>query len=351
MSEKNTLTNPARKSQDLINVGPAGRPTINWPPLLFSTTRSISRPAVWIFLFFLIAAGYVFGQEQSIDQEPFRVDVNAVNVLITVTDNDTGKFIRNIPRSSFRVFEDGVEQEITNFTQQTNQPLTIALCIDTSSSVKMKLEFEKEAALDFIYTILQPRDKALLAEFDTGVTLLHDFTTNPNDLAGEIMGLKAGGGTSLYDCLHLISEQKLLYEEGRRTMVVLTDGSDLSSKHTPDEALSSVLKAEAAIYAISTTNLGTDQDWQGDATLKRITELTGGRVFFPFSNGDLIKALKDVENELRNQYSLTYTPTNLEKDGSYREIEVRVDRENKTLRYRKGYYAPLPSDLRRRFGF
>lgn len=290
-------------------------------------------------------------QDQSDIPDPFRVDVNAVNVLITVTDRTDGKFVRNLPRSAFRIFEDGEEQEITNFIQQTNMPLTIALCIDTSSSVKMKLEFEKEAALDFLYTIIQPRDKALLAEFDSGVTLLHDFTTNPNDLAAEINKLKAGGGTSLYDCLYVVSEQKLLYEDGRRTLVVLTDGSDLSSKHTSDEALASVLKAEAAIYAISTTNLGTDQDWQGDNVLKGITDITGGRVFFPFSNGELIKALKEVENELRNQYSLTYIPANLEKDGAYRKIKIKVDRDNKTIRYRKGYYASLPSDLRRRFGF
>ena len=290
-------------------------------------------------------------QDQQDIPEPFRVDVDAVNILITVTDRTTGEFIRNIPRSSFKIYEDGEEQEITNFSQQTDMPLTIALCIDTSSSVKMKLEFEKEAALDFLYTIIQPRDKALLAEFDTGVTLLHDFTTNPNDLALEINRLKAGGGTSLYDCLYVISEQKLLYEEGRRTMVILTDGSDLSSKHTPDEALASVLKAEASIYAISTTSLGTDQDWQGDNTLKNITNETGGRVFFPYNNGELIKSLKEVENELRNQYSLTYVPSNLKKDGTQRRIELEVEVDNATLRYRKGYYAPLPSDLRRRFGF
>ena len=158
-------------------------------------------------------------------------------------------------------------------------------------------------------------------------------------------------GTSLYDCLHLISEQKLLYEDGRRTMVILTDGSDLSSKHTPDEALASVLRAEAAIYAISTTNLGTDMDWQGDLTLKNITNQTGGRVFFPLQQWELIKSLKEVENELRNQYSLTYVPKNLKKDGTHRRINLKVDVDNKILRFRKGYYAPLPSDLRRRFGF
>ncbi len=315
------------------------------------TKGNLTVAVTTLIILALFSALPLSAQDQPDVPEPFRVDVDAVNVLITVTDKTTGEFIRNIPRSSFQIYEDKEEQEITNFTQQTNMPLTIALCIDTSSSVKMKLEFEKEAALDFLYTIIQPRDKALLAEFDTGVSLLHDFTTNPNDLATEINRLKAGGGTSLYDCLYVISEQKLLYEEGRRTMVILTDGSDLSSKHTPDEALASVLRAEASIYAISTTSLGTDQDWQGDSTLKNITAETGGRVFFPYNNGELIKSLKEVENELRNQYSLTYVPSNLEKDGTHRKIEVKVKVDNATLRYRRGYYAPLPSDLRRRFGF
>ena len=124
-------------------------------------------------------------QRRELDDR-ITVEVDAVNVLISIIDDDTGDFVTDLDRSRFRVYEDGIRQEITNFSQQTNLPLTIAMCVDTSSSVKLKLKFEKTAALDFLYTVMKPTDRALLAEFDTGVTLLHDFTSNPNDLVKEI---------------------------------------------------------------------------------------------------------------------------------------------------------------------
>lgn len=271
----------------------------------------------------------------------YRVEVEAVNVLVTVTRKDTGDFNKNLSKEDFRVYEDGVEQEITNFSRETNLPLTIALCVDTSSSVKLKLKFEKEAALDFLYTVMLPQDKVLLAEFDTGVTLLHDFTSNPNDLANEIKRLKAGGGTSLYDAIYLISEQKMLYESGRRTMVILSDGSDLTSTHTYESALSMALRAEVAIYALSTTRFGADIDHAGDNALKQLTRDTGGRVFFPYSTSQLSKAFREIQEELRSQYNLAYVPTNKRADGSFREIRVKVEGGGIDVRHRKGYFAPV----------
>lgn len=274
--------------------------------------------------------------------EPFRVEVDAVNVLVTLTDRQSGKFIKDLNREDFEVYEDGVLQEITNFSRETDLPLSIALCVDTSSSVKLKLDFEKEAAIDFLFTILRPTDQALLAEFDTAVTLLHDFTSNPNDLVEEIKRLRAGGGTSLYDAIYLISEQKLLDAPGRRTIVVLSDGSDLTSTHTFDDALRMAQKAEVAIYALSTTRFGANIDHAGDNALKQLTEATGGRVFFPYSTSQLSKAFAEVEEELRSQYNLAYVPTNRKRDGTFRTIEVKVKRADVSLRHRKGYYAPLP---------
>lgn len=287
-----------------------------------------------------VAAGGLITQRPDGDQR-FRVEVEAVNFLVTVIQKETGEFNKTLGKDDFRVFEDGVEQEITNFSRETNLPLTIALCVDTSSSVKLKLKFEKEAALDFLYTVMLPQDKALLAEFDTGVTLLHDFTSNPNDLANEIKRLRAGGGTSLYDAIYLISEQKLLYEAGRRTLVILSDGSDLTSTHTYEDALSMAQRAEAAIYALSTTRFGADIDHAGDNALKQLTENTGGRVFFPYSTSQLSKAFREIQEELRSQYNLAYVPTNKRADGSLRKIEVKVDRGGLDVRHRKGYFAPL----------
>ena len=272
-----------------------------------------------------------------------RVQVEAVNVLVTVVGKDDGQFIKDLEKSDFHVLENGILQTITNFSRQTNLPLTIALCVDTSSSVKVKLDFEKEAALDFLYTVMRPNDRALLAEFDTGVTLLHDYTSNPNDLAEEVKNLRAGGGTSLYDAVYLVSEEKMLHETGRRTMVILSDGSDLTSTHTFEEALRMAQRAEIAIYAVSTTRFGADIDHEGDNALKQLAEATGGRVFFPFSPTDFSKAFRAIEQELRSQYNLAYVPTNKERDGSFREISVKVDRDGVTVRHRKGYFAaPQP---------
>jgi VWFA-related protein len=287
----------------------------------------------------MLAAAPAGGQSNRVD-EPYRIEVEAVNVLVTVTDRQSGKFIKDLTRDDFEIYEDGVLQEISNFSSQTNLPLTIALAIDTSSSVRLKLEFEKEAALDFLYTVVRPTDRALLAEFDTAVTLLHDYTSNPNDLAREIRNLRAGGGTSLYDAIYLISEQKMLDEPGRRTMVILSDGSDLTSTHTFQEALDMAQKAEVAIYALSTTRFGANIDHSGDNALRQITDATGGRVFFPYSTTQLSKSFSEVEEELRSQYNLAYVPSNSRHDGSFRKIEVKLKGADANLRYRKGYFAP-----------
>ncbi len=280
------------------------------------------------------------GDQPARQQDPIRVQVEAVNVLVTVNEKDTGIFVNELQAHHFEIYEEGVRQAIANFSRQTDVPLTIALCVDTSASVKLKLDFEKEAAENFVYTLMRPTDKALLLEFDTGVTLLHDFTHNPNDLAREIRALRAGGGTSLYDAVYLIGEQKMLQETGRKTVVILSDGADLTSERTFEEALLMAQKAEVTIYAISTTRFGADIDHEGDNALKQLTESTGGRVFFPYSTSQLNSAFNEINEELRNQYNLTYAPTNNKRDGTFREISVKVNHPDVRVRHRKGYFAP-----------
>ena len=273
-------------------------------------------------------------------KKPIRVEVEAVNLLVTVHDKRTGDFITDLTVDDFGISEGGVDQLITNFSQQTNLPLTIGLCIDTSASVKIKLGFEKDAAIDFLFAVMRPTDRVLLLEFDTGVTLLHDFTSNPNDIVEEINRLKAGGGTSLYDAIYLISEQKMLGEKGRKTLVILSDGSDLTSRHTFQEALELGHKAEVTIYAISTTRFGADIDHEGDYVLRQLTESTGGKAFFPYTVSQLTSAFKEINEELRSQYNLAYVPTNKTRDGRFRQVKVQVDRDDIIIRHRKGYFAP-----------
>jgi len=312
-------------------------------------SRALAIPTVLMALLAGYAPGFALLQAQQQDnvgnQEPIRVQVEAVNILVSVRDEETGQFVTELVESDFEIYEDGVLQEITNFSQQTDLPLTMALCVDTSASVKVKLEFEKEAALDFLYTIMRPTDRALLAEFDTGVTLLHDFTSNPNDLAREIKHLRAGGGTSLYDAIYLVSEQKLLEATGRKTIIILSDGADLTSRRTFEEAMTMAQRAEATIFAVSTTRFGADIDHAGDKALIQMAETTGGRVLFPYATEQLATSFAEIEQELRSQYNLTYVPTNSKRDGTFRQVEVKVKRDKTNIRHRKGYYAPLDPSL------
>ncbi len=308
-------------------------------------SNTLVRNAFFVFFFALVS--FLPGLRGQSDespggqlQDPIRVEVDAVNILVTVNDKDTGTFVTNLGPRDFSIYENGVLQQISNFSQQTNLPLTIALCVDSSSSVKLKLEFEKEAATDFLFAVMRPTDRALLVEFDTGVTLLHDFTSNPNDLLREIDSLRAGGGTSLYDAVYLVTEQKMLEEEGRKTIVLLSDGSDLTSKRGFEETLQMAYKSEAAIYAISTTRFGAEIDHEGDKLLKRLTESTGGTVFFPHSSNQLGPAFETINKELRSQYNVAYVPKNKKKDGKFRKLEVKVRRNDIRVRHRKGYFAP-----------
>ena len=300
----------------------------------------VLKPKLLALPFLFLVVGLPPQEVEQEDDVPFRVEVDAVNILATIHDKDTRKFVTDLTKEDFEVYEDGVLQSVTNFAQQIDLPLTIGLCMDTSSSVRLKLPFEKEAAVDFLYTVMRPFDRVALVEFDTGVTLIHDFTSNPNELVREIEQLKAGGGTSLYDAIYLVSEQKMLNEPGRKTVVILSDGADLTSKHTFEETLRMSYQAEITIYAISTTRFGADVDHEGDNALRQLTESTGGRVFFPYSTSQLEEAFQEVDRELRSQYNLTYVPTNKRKDGEFREIKVKVSRDSVNIRHRQGYFAP-----------
>ena len=311
--------------------------------LLKPGPRSLNASAPGLSTLILVATLFcpasLVAQSNASDQT-IRVTVDAVNVLVSVFDKNTGEFIKGLTADDFEILEEGNKQEITNFSQQINLPLTIALCVDTSSSVKVKLNFEKEAATDFVFSVMRPTDLALLLEFDTGVTLLHDFTNNPNDLVREIERLRAGGGTSLYDAIYLVAEQKMIEVEGRKTVVILSDGADLSSTHSFEAALRMAYKAEAAIFAISTTRFGADIDHEGDNALKQLAEATGGQVYFPYSVSQLTKAFNAINDTLRNQYNITYRPNNPRRDGEFRRIRVRVKGVDAEVHYRKGYYAP-----------
>ena len=266
-----------------------------------------------------------------------------MNLLVTVT-NRLGRSVTTLTKNNFRILEDGKRQTITNFGIESKLPLSIALLIDTSSSVRTKLNFEKQAATNFIFSIMKPEDRTMVAEFDTGVTLVSDFSGNPTKIAAQLKGLQAGGGTALLDAVYIVARDKLNTPETRNTAIVLSDGADWDSTHSTREALRLIQENNITLYAISTNRIGSSGDSRGESILKELSSKTGGRVFFPYSAEDLHHAFSLIEEEVRNVYSLTYVPTKKERDGKFRKIKVKlVKAKNLVVRHRRGYYAPSES--------
>jgi VWFA-related protein len=275
--------------------------------------------------------------------QTISVNVNLVDLLYTVADKK-GKFITNLKKEDFKVYEDDKNQAITNFTSETDLPLTIALLVDTSGSIRDKLRFEQEAAIEFFYSTLhRGKDKALVISFDSGVDLLQDFTDNPETLADAVRKIRAGGGTSLYDAIYLAVNEKLANQPGRLVIILITDGDDNSSRISLTETLELAQRRNVAIYSISTNAaayFGSKEQDRGDRTLRRFSEETGGKPFFPEKIQELAVSFQEIGEELRSQYRLAYVPSNTRADGTFRKIRIDVANKNYRVKARTGYYAP-----------
>lgn len=278
-------------------------------------------------------------------EQTITVDVDYVSVAFTVFDDD-GRLIAGLGRDDVRVFEDDVEQEIVDFDAETELPLTLALIIDVSGSIRERLEFEQQAAIEFFYTTIEEgRDRGMLVAFDSAVDVLQEFTDNPEQLSEGVRRIRAGGGTALYDAIYLSISQRINEQqgEGRRVVVVISDGDDNSSRVSLTETLELAQRNDVVVYTISTnstTNFVSPERRRGDRTLETFAEETGGRAFFPTKLEDLATNFADISEELRSQYSLGYNPTNLALDGSWREIRIETLDEDLDVQHRPGYQAP-----------
>jgi Ca-activated chloride channel family protein len=271
------------------------------------------------------------------------LDVSRVNMLFTVSDKK-GRFITDLTKDDFEVFESKKPQSIIEFASETDLPLRLAILIDTSNSIRERFHFQQEAATAFIDSTVRPReDKAMVVSFDTAAELVTDLTDNISQLEKAVQSLRPGGGTSLYDAVFFACREKLMQDQPlykfRRAMVVLSDGEDNQSHYTRDQALEMAQKADVTIYTISTniTHIETD----GDKVLRYFASETGGQVFFPFKATDLNQSFENISNELRHQYNVFYRPEPLKVDGLYHAVDIRVkNRKDLIVRCRKGYYAP-----------
>ena len=270
-----------------------------------------------------------------------KVSVDLVNVVFAVSESNN-RFVSNLNKEDFLVEEDGKPQTISYFAREVTLPLTLGLLIDTSPSVEPILETEQSTAMEFLRAVLRKQDLALVMNFDRSVTLLQDFTSDLRRLEKAIRSVSIGGGTSVHDAIYLASDEKLKGESGRKAIILISDGGDTTSKLKMKEALEAAQRGDIIIFAISTPVVGPMMMGGGDAgILKKYSESTGGRAFFPSKAQDFKKCFDAIEEELRSQYVISYTSTNAAKDGSFRSIKISVpSQKGLKVRAKKGYYAP-----------
>jgi len=279
------------------------------------------------------------------DDDP--VSVFEVRLPITVESKKKRKnednLIKGLNRNDFVIYEDGVPQEVTFFTdEKTNPPVFVGVLMDTSPSTAGKLTFSKEAAKNFIYTVTRLRkDKAAFMTFDHRVDLRQDFTDKLDLLDDAVNKVKdTGSQTALYDAVWQFSDEKLRSAPGRRVIVIITDGDDTFSRAELDDAIDIAQRTETTIFGISTkegflgsvpgVDAGTVKD-KGDKLLERLCEETGGKAFFTGDMLALERAFTRISKELRSQYIVTYRPQNQEYDGNVRKRQIEVRFRDKSL--------------------
>jgi VWFA-related protein len=293
-----------------------------------------------------------------------KMNVSLVDLFFTVRDR-AGNLVAHLTQDDCTVSEDHQPQRVKSFTAETSQPLTLGILLDTSSSQSRVFPQEQDAGSRFLERVLQAKDEAFLLSFDVNVDLLQDVTGNPQLLSRAIHKAEinsaggngaagspgAGGGTIptsgavkgtlLYDAVSLAS-RKIGRETGRKTMILLTDGQDQGSRAKIGEAIDAALRSNVILYVI----LIADRDfyaklgYSGHSAMKKMTGETGGRLIDVGSNSKKLgAAFQQIEDELRTQYSATYTPNNTKLDGSFRHLAVDCHGDGLKPQLRSGYFA------------
>ena len=277
-------------------------------------------------------------------QAPFRGGVDLVSLNVTVTESN--RYITDLGEADFEVFEDGIKQETTFFSKE-QQPIALAILLDTSASMESKLETAQEAAIGFARR-LRPRDLMEVIEFDQQVSILQGFTRDVAALEKAIRQATVNGSTSLYNAIYIslkdLKKARAAYadEIRREAIVVLSDGDDTSSLVGYEEVLDVAKRSNTAIYAIGLkqNDVGNRDFKQAEFVLKQLSQETGGRAFFPGAVNELPKIYEQIAQELSSQYAIGYTSKNQARNGAWRRISIRVLRPNMIGRTRQGYYAP-----------
>lgn len=276
-------------------------------------------------------------------QDRFRAGIDLVSLNVAVTEG--ARYVTDLEVGDFEVFEDGIKQEVSFFSK-VQQPIALAVLLDTSASMESKLETAQEAAIGFARRI-RPGDVMEVVDFDSQVNILQPFTGDVAALERSIKQATVNGSTSLYNAIYIALKnlQKVRARQGsalrREAIVVLSDGDDTSSLVAYDEVLNLAKRSETVIYAIGLRqNDQSRRDFkEAEFVLRQLSQETGGRVFYPGAVSELPKIYDQIAQELASQYSIGYTSKNQLRNGAWRRLTVRVARPGFTARTRQGYYA------------
>ncbi|HSQ19999.1 MAG TPA: VWA domain-containing protein [Blastocatellia bacterium] len=297
------------------------------------------------------------GEEGTQDEQTIKLGTQLVTVPFNVTDKKN-RYINDLSKEDLEILEDNKDQQIFSFERQTDLPITIAMLIDISGSQEFTLPEERAAGQRFFRHVLRPKkDLAAVVTFEHESVLVQDLTSDVDKLYRALddvrlpaqsatMGRRGGtppinnsgvGSTAMFDSIYSVSSDLLRREAGRRVIILVTDGEDTSSSIKMREAIERTWRSEIIVYSIGIGGpMGVDS-----GTLKKIAAETGGRAFFPRNEGDLDTAFAQIDEDLRSQYILAYTPANGARDGSFRTIQVKVrNHGDLTVRHRRGYFAP-----------
>lgn len=300
----------------------------------------------WAVLALLLATTVVScAQDQS---STVRVDVKLVNVFATVTDQH-GSPIANLKQDNFLLKEDGRDQKISVFARESALPLSIVVAVDTSLSTRRDLPLELQSARRFAHAILRPVDALSLYSFSEVVSEVVPFTSDLKQIDRGVDRIRLGSATALYDALYLAS-QALDNRQGRKVMVVITDGGDTVSKTDYHQAVRAAQEAEAILYSIIVIPIEANagRDTGGEHALIQLSNDTGGKYFYASSLSQLDDAFRQISDELRTQYLLAYYPSQKLSDSEFRRIQVSIlgtpSSNNYKVRHRSGYYTWKEND-------
>jgi len=292
-----------------------------------------------------LAFGVLLAPPLSAQETTLHLDVKLVNVFVNVTDRN-GAIVGGLTKDDFAIAEDGRPQQIAVFERQSELPLNLTLGIDTSGSVQKDMAEEADAAKRFAHAILRPQDQMSLLQFATVVRELTPFTNKVSQIDRGLGQLRGDWATALYDAI-LLGSERLGHKEGRKVLVLVSDGDDTAKNTTYAQALEAALRNEVMIYTIIDVPIeaSAGRDLGGEHALITLAEQTGGKSFYE-SDGGLDKAFARVSDDLRTQYLLGYYPKRQEPGRAFHRVQVTVPRaaaDAFNIRHKTGYYIDSPA--------